>query len=367
MKSWSQLSSVTCGSSKRLGWQTGGLPVERSQARAAIVLAVSLLFGGISTVKAEDVAAFYAGKQITFVAPTSAGGGFDLYSRLFAESVRKFIPGQPSVIVQNMPGAGGMRAAGYVFNVAPKDGTVIGMPLANIPLSEALEPTAARYQSAKFSWIGTITPETDVLGVWRNAGVASLDDARKKEITIGATGKLGLLALNVNLSNALLATKFKVVLGYPSGNEVNMAMETGEVQGRTNQWTSWKSQRPEWVKDNRLNFLLQIGPREAELPHVPAFLDLVKTPKDQAMVRLLQSNQTAGRSVYGPPGIPGERLAALRDAFEKTVRDPAFLARMEAVGLNVQPLAGAALEQEISRSMENVGEAARDLGQALKF
>src|SRR6186713_1818391 len=185
MKSWSQLSSVTCGSSKRLGWQTGGLPVERSQARAAIVLAVSLLFGGISTVKAEDVAAFYAGKQITFVAPTSAGGGFDLYSRLFAESVRKFIPGQPSVIVQNMPGAGGMRAAGYVFNVAPKDGTVIGMPLANIPLSEALEPTAARYQSAKFSWIGTITPETDVLGVWRNAGDASLDDARKKEITIG--------------------------------------------------------------------------------------------------------------------------------------------------------------------------------------
>ena len=164
MKSWSQLSSVTCGSSKRLGWQKGGLPVERSQARAAIVLAVSLLFGGISTVKAEDVAAFYAGKQITFVAPTSAGGGFDHYSRLFAESVRKFIPGQPSVIVQNMPGAGGMRAAGYVFNVAPKDGTVIGMPLANIPLSEALEPNAARYQSAKFSWIGTITPETDVLG-----------------------------------------------------------------------------------------------------------------------------------------------------------------------------------------------------------
>ena len=116
-----------------------------------------------------------------------------------------------------------------------------------------------------------------------------------------------------------------------------------------------------------MNFLLQIGPREAELPHVPAFLDLVKTPKDQAMVRLLQSNQTVGRSVYGPPGIPGERLAALRDAFEKTVRDPAFLVRMEAVGLNVQPLAGAALEQEISRSMENVGEAARDLGQALKF
>jgi tripartite-type tricarboxylate transporter receptor subunit TctC len=116
-----------------------------------------------------------------------------------------------------------------------------------------------------------------------------------------------------------------------------------------------------------LNFLLQIGPREAELPDVPAFLDLVKTPKDQAMVRLLQSNQTVGRSVYGPPGIPSERLAALREAFEKAVRDPEFLARMEAVGLNVHPLPGSTLEQEISRSMENVGEAGRDLGQALKL
>src|SRR5438105_1665450 len=119
MKSWSQLSSVMCGSNKRLGWKTDGMPYRRSPMRAAVVFAVSLLFGGISTVKAEDVALFYAGKQITFIAPTSAGGGFDLYSRLFAESVRKFIPGQPSIVVQNMPGAGGMRAAGYVFNVAP--------------------------------------------------------------------------------------------------------------------------------------------------------------------------------------------------------------------------------------------------------
>jgi tripartite-type tricarboxylate transporter receptor subunit TctC len=363
MKSWSRRSSVTCGSNNRLGRQTN----RRPPLRAAIALAVSLLLGGSSAVRAEDVAAFYAGKQISFVAPTSAGGGFDLYSRLFAESVRKFIPGQPSIVVQNMPGAGGMRAAGYVFNIAPKDGTVIGMPLANIPLSEALEPTVARYQSAKFSWIGTITPETDILGVWKTAGIASLYDAQKKEIIIGATGKLGLLALNVNLCNALLGTKFKVVLGYPSGNEVNMAMETNEVQGRTNQWTSWKSQRPEWIKDKRLNFLLQIGPREAELPNVPAFLDLVKTPKDQAMVRLLQSNQTLGRSVYAPPGIPKERLLALREAFEKTVRDPEFLARIEAAGLNVQPLSGAALDQEMSRSMDNVGEAGRDLAQALKL
>jgi tripartite-type tricarboxylate transporter receptor subunit TctC len=336
--------------------------------RAIAALALGLLLSGWSpATRAEDVASFYAGKQITFVAPTSAGGGFDLYSRLFAESVRKFIPGQPSVIVQNMPGAGGMRAAGYIFNVAPKDGTVIGMPLSNIPLSEALEPNVARYQSSKFAWIGTITPETDVLGVWRDTGVASITDAKQKEIIIGATGKLGLLALNANLANALLGTKFKVVIGYPSGNEVNLAMENREVQGRTNQWTSWKSQRPQWIKDDKLNFLLQIGPPEHELPKVPVFLDLVTSPKDQAMVRLLQSNQILGRSVYAPPGIPKDRLAALREAFDKTVRDPEFLARMDGMGLYVQPLTGAALDQEISRSMENAAEAARDLREALKL
>jgi tripartite-type tricarboxylate transporter receptor subunit TctC len=333
----------------------------------ALVIASLIAAGWVATSRAEDVAAFYAGKQISFIAPTSPGGGFDLYSRLFAEAVRKYIPGQPSVIVQNMPGAGGMRAAGYMFNVAPKDGTVIGMPLSNIPLSEALEPENAHYKSAKFSWIGTITPETDVLAVFKTSGIASIDDARRRQVIVGATGKLGLLALNANLVNALLGTKFKVVTGYPSGNEVNLAMEGREVLGRTNQWTSWKSQRPEWIKDGKLNYLLQIGSRESELPDVPVFLDLVKTPKDQAMVRLLQSNQVVGRSIYAPPGLPYDRLAALRQAFEKTVRDPGFVANINAVGLRVQPLPGESLEQEIANSMKNADEAARDLRQALKL
>lgn len=336
--------------------------------RNVLGVALTLLFAGcVGAARADDVTAFYAGKQITFVAPTSAGGGYDLYSRMFAESVRKFIPGQPQIIVQNMPGAGGLRSAAYIFNVAPKDGSVIGMPLASVPLSEALEPASAKYQSAKFGWIGTITPETDVLGVWASTGVASIEDARQKQVTIGATGKLGALALNVYVSNALLGTKFKVVLGYPSGNEVNMAMDSGEIQGRTNQWTSWKSQRPDWISGKKVNFLLQIGPREPELPQVPVFLDLVKTPKDQAVVRLLQTNQLLGRSVWAPPGIPADRLAALREAFDKTMRDSEFLARMKGAGLYVRPLSGAELEREIVNAMTDVGQAAHDFEQALNL
>ena len=255
-----------------------------------------------------------------------------------------------------MPGAGGMRAAGYVFNVAPKDGTVIGMPLANIPLSEALEPNVARYQSAKFSWIGTITPETDVLGVWRNTGVASLDDARQKELAIGATSKLGLLALNVNLSNALLGTEFKVVLGYPSGNEVEHGDGKRRGPGPYQSMDQLEKPTPGLDQGQQVEFSAADRPARGGAAAVPGFLELVNTPREQAMVRLLQSNQIVGRSVYGPPEIPAERLAALRGAFDKTMRDPEFMARMNAVGLTVQPLAGLALEQEISRSMENVGE-----------
>jgi hypothetical protein len=144
-----------------------------------------------------------------------------------------------------------------------------------------------------------------------------------------------------------------------------MAMDTGEIQGRTNQWTSWKTQRPDWIANKKVNFLLQIGPRESELPQVPVFLDLVTTDQGKAMVRLLQTNQLLGRSVYAPPGIPADRLAALRDAFDKTMKDPEFLESVKNAGLRVRPLSGAALGQELTGAMTNVERAAHDFEQAL--
>ncbi len=337
------------------------------QTKTIFVGAVALFFGLALAprAQAEDAAAFYAGKQVTFLIPTTVGGGFDLYSRTLMEFMRKYIPGRPTIVMQNMPGAGGVRAASYMFNVVPKDGSTFGMPLSNIPLAEALEPEAAKYRSIGFTWIGTITPETEILAVWKKTGVATLEDTKTKELAIGATGKLGTLALNAGLVKALLGSKFKIILGYPAGNEVNLAMENGEVQGRTNQWTSWKSQRPKWIEDGLLSYLLQIGPKEKELPQVPGFLDLVKAPRDQAVVRLLQSNQLLGRSIYGPPGMPADRLAVLRDAFEKTMRDPEFLARMKSLDLEVNPRPGDALQAEIASTMEHADSAARDFKRLL--
>lgn len=313
---------------------------------------------------AED-AAFYSGKQITFIIPTTPGGGFDLYSRTLMEFMRRYIPGQPTLVMQNMTGAGGIRSANYMFALAPKDGSTFGMPLSNVPFSEAIEPDGVQYRSAKFSWIGKITPETEVLGVWKTSGVATIADTLTKQLVIGGTSKLGMPTLNAALVSALLGSKFKIIMGYPAGIEAILAMETGEVQGRFNEWTSWKSQRPKWIEDDLLNFIVQIGPREKELPQVPSLLDLVKNPRDRAMVELLQSNQLVGRSIYAPPEIPADRLETLRHAFDQAVRDPEFLAHMKAQGLDVEPESGVALQNEIEHTMQNAAAAARDLKQRL--
>jgi tripartite-type tricarboxylate transporter receptor subunit TctC len=329
----------------------------------AVALLVAAAIGPQAS--AEDAAAFYSGRQVTFVIPTTPGGGFDLYSRVLVEFMRKYIPGRPNIVMQNMPGAAGVRAANYMFALAPKDGSVLGMPLSNVPFSEVIDPDAVKYRSAAFSWIGTVTPETEVLAVWRSSGVASIEDSKTKELVIGGTAKLGMPTLNAGLVKALLGSKFKIIMGYPAGIEAILAMENGEVQGRFNEWSSWKSQRPKWIADGLLNYLVQIGPKEPELPQVPSFLDLVKTPAEQAMVRLLQSNQLVGRSIYAPPAIPADRLAALRDAFEKTMRDPDFLARMKSEGLESNPQPGPALQGEIERTMEGADAAAGDIKRLL--
>jgi tripartite-type tricarboxylate transporter receptor subunit TctC len=336
---------------------------ERFARRAALAAAAALFVAAEGGANAQDN--FYSGKQITFVVPTTPGGGFDLYSRTFIEFMRRYIPGQPTVVVQNMPGAGGIRAANFMYTVAPRDGSTFGMPLSNVPFSEVIEPEAVKYRSAQFSWIGKITPETEVLAVWRNSGISNIEDTLRKEVVVGGTSRLGMPTLNAALTKALLGSRFKIILGYPAGIEAVLAMETGEVQGRFNEWTSWKSQRPKWIEDGLLNYLVQIGPKEKELPQVPSLLDLVNEPREKAMVELMQSNQFVGRSIYAPPAVPAERVATLRQAFDRTMRDPEFLARMKAQRLEVDAASGAALRREIERTMENADAAARDLKQRL--
>lgn len=300
---------------------------------------------------------FYADKRITFIVAASAGGGYNEYSRVLMRHMPKHIPGNPSVVVQNMPGAGGVKAANYMYNVAAQDGSVIGSPIASIVLGQALRPKSAKYVAEKFSWVGTITTMTDVLGVFAETGVTSIEYAKNKKVIIGATGKLGTSYLQVALANAMLDTKFEIIEGYKSGTETNLAMDRKEVFGRTNQWTSWRTQRPQWIEQKQVKFLIQYGPKNPELPGVPAMRDLVKDPDMREIVEFMELIQYVGRSVYSPPNVPAERQAAMRKAFDATMKDPALLAEMTKRNLAVnQSRSGGELQTDLARILPN-GEA----------
>ena len=333
----------------------------------SVSVALIGLIGGLcvapnASVQAGEASPFYAGKQIELIVGTGAGGGNDIYARVLAQFMPQYIPGKPAMVVQNMPGADGTIAAAYIYNAAAKDGTIIATSPSSMLLAEAMNPAHVRFDSLKLEWIGTIATMTDVLAVFKSTGVETLADAERKEIVIGGSGSFGLSTLEPLLTNALLGTKFRVVKGYTGGDTVNAAMERHEVEGRTNQWASWKVLRPDWIEQNRLSYLLQYGPRDPSLPAgVPAFRDLVQDPKGRAIVDLLEIAQYIGRSIFAPPGMPEERAIALQTAFDKTMQDPAFIAKMRTLNLEVYPRTASQVRQELVQAMTNRDEVVSDI------
>lgn len=300
------------------------------------------------------VASFYAGRRITLVVGTGPGAGYDAYARLVARFMKPHIPGQPTIVVQNMPGSAGVRAAGYMYNAARKDGTFIAMNPADYLLAELWNPEQMRFDSRKFGWLGTVSTITDVLAVFRSSGVRNIADARTKELTIGATAVIATNSLQPALANALLGTKFRIVKGYNGGSDaMTLAMERGEIDGRANSWASWKLLRPSWIEENLLSFLLQFGPKAPDLPaDVPAMADLVTTARDRAFVSMLDITQHTGRAMFTTPDVPGERLEALRMAFDATMADTAFVAEMTRLAFDLRPHSGADMQAAIERVMQ---------------
>lgn len=318
-------------------------------------------------VSADPVADFYAKKTLTYIVAASPGGGYNLYSRVLMRHMPKHIPGKPSVVVQNMAGAGGIKAANFMYNISPRDGSVMGMPISSIVLAESLRPNKVKFRVQEFGWVGTVTTMTDVLAVYADTGVKSIADAKKKPVIIGATGKLGTLYLQVALANALLDTRFKIVEGYKSGSQTNLAMDRKEVSGRTNQWTSWNTQRPQWISGGKLSYLLQYGPKVPALAGVPRFKDLLKAGEDREMAEFMELIQLVGRSAHTPQGVPAARLSALRGAFDATMKDAAFLAEMKQKKLIVTPRAGKALQTDLNRVLPKAGAVATRIKRVLKL
>jgi tripartite-type tricarboxylate transporter receptor subunit TctC len=235
-----------------------------------------------------------------------------------------------------MPGGGGVAAANYIYNVAPKDGTVIGTPLSTTMVFAATDPKEVMYDPRKFSWLGSLAVVQDVISVWHTAPAKTIDEAKKVELIMGATGKGSNTFQDIALANNFLGTKFKPVRGYKGGAEINIAIERGEVNGRSTTWESWPSSQPDWLRDKKIIHLVQLGPRKlAEIgDDVPLLRDLVKEGEQRSIVDFVGLSLTMGRSVYAPPGTPADRVAALRDALIATVKDPAYIAEAKKLALD---------------------------------
>jgi tripartite-type tricarboxylate transporter receptor subunit TctC len=297
---------------------------------------------------ADSVAEFYRGKTVNVLIGVGVGGEYDLQARLVARHIGKHIPGNPSVVAQNMTGAGGLRMANFLYSVAARDGTFIGMIANGFPALQAAGIPGVQYDAGKMQWIGTIAPVIETMAVWHTAGVNTIEDARKREIIAGASARGAMTFTYPTVMNELLGTKFKIVTGYPGGNEINLAMERGEVEARNNTWSSWKTTKAAWLRDKKIVIIAQAGPRAADLD-APSIETLARTPDDRQLMELVLSGAQLGRPLATNAGVPPERVAALRAAFAATMKDREFLAEAATFNFEVNPVLGEQMQQIVNK------------------
>ncbi|MDB5597614.1 MAG: tripartite tricarboxylate transporter family receptor [Hyphomicrobiales bacterium] len=312
--------------------------------------------------RADSVADFYRGKTVNVLIGVAVGGEYDLHARAVARYLGKYIPGNPGVVPQTMTGAGGLKMANYLYEVAPRDGTYIGMLANTFPAMQAAGIKGVMFDANKFNWIGSICPTVETMAVWKTTGIQTIQDAQAKEVIAGATGRGAITYMFPALLNEFAGTKFKIVAGYPGGNDVNLAMERGEVGARNNTWSSWKVTKPEWLRNKDITVLVQAGPKAKDLPNVPSVMDLIKNADDRKVVELLLSGTLLGRPLAAAPGVPEERVKALRDAFDAVMKDPDFLKEAEAANIEVDPVRGVDMQNVV----KNVLATPKDLAERAK-
>jgi len=302
---------------------------------------------------ADDVASFYAGKQIS-IAVVAAGGGYGLNGRLLTEHMGRHIPGTPSMVTIVKSGGGGRTLMNWLYNVAPKDGTALGFLHKDIAAFSLVQPEGLKLEPAKFQWIGSVAPMNTAMFVRSDAEATTLDGLRQKQVVMGASGKSHPTALFPTLLNNMLGTKFKVVTGYRGSSDIFLALERGEVKGTTFTWDTVESRRPDWIKNGFVTPLVQVSlEKDKGLPNVPVLAEVMKNEADKALAEFLTSGSKVGRAFGAPPGVPADRIAALRKAFEATVKDPQYLAAVRKAKMPVEPTPGA----EIQKLVEKVSAA----------
>ena len=310
--------------------------------KIALTLVVSL--GLITNARADD---FYQGKTVNFVIGYPVGGGYDTYSRLIASHLGEHIAGHPSVVPLNMPGAVTIRATNYLYNEAPRDGTVVGMIDQAIALNQVLGTAQLRADATRFSWIGRIVGNSAVLYSWHLAGIKTIQDTFSHELIVAAGGVSS--RLNWQVLNGVVGTKLKLISGYQGTGEERIAMERGEIEAVSQPWPIIKNELSQWLGEKKINLLVQTGAdKNPDLPDVPRMIDLAKSEDDAALLALFSTPSTIGRAVVAPPNLPAERTKELRRAFMATLQDPAFRRDAERAKLDLEPLSGDDLQAAVA-------------------
>ena len=320
---------------RRLGWATalcGGL----------------IGFGALAA--PATAADFYKDKSISIVIGSAAGGSYDAYARIVARNIGRYIPGNPTMVPRNMPGAAGMQTAHFIYDAAPKDGTALGATLNTVPMSQLLDPGKVTFDCAAFNWIGAVASPANVLATWHTSGIKTIEDAQKKEALIGATTPGTTMEMYPLMANNLFGTKFKVITGYIGGAEINVAMERGEVQGRgANTYVAYRFQNGDWIRDKKINFIFQMTlTRDPSLPDTPTLLEYAKTDEQKKIISLMATTETVGRSIMAPPKVPADRVALLRKALMDVVKDKQFLDDADKAQLDINPIPGEKLQAMVA-------------------
>ena len=310
----------------------------RQKILSATTFAAIAIFSSMPAM-ADAVSEFFGDRTIRFIIGTNPGGGYDLYMRTLVSHIADEIPGKPNVVVVSMPGAGGVKATNYVYNAAPRDGTTVVMPFWTHPVFQMIRPKGIKFDVRKMRWIGNMATLNSAIVVFSDTAM-TIEDAKKKQIVLAASGKGSETYIFPKLLNSLIGTKFKIVLGYRGTRNMTLAMERGEAQGRGGAWQSWSAIQPAWHAAGRIRALAQAGiERNPDIPYAPLITELVKA-EDRPLARMLSVPVTMARVLATPPEVPIDRVMALRRAFDATMKVPAFLADAKKRKMDLAPMTG---------------------------
>jgi tripartite-type tricarboxylate transporter receptor subunit TctC len=306
----------------------------------------------------DDAASFYKGKTLRIVVGTGVGSGYDITARILARHIGAHIPGNPTIIVQNQPGAGGAIMTNSLYAAGPFDGTAIGAPFNGTPTMPLLSPQSARFDAEKLRYLGSTNRETQVMYVWSTVPVQTLDDVKTAELVMGAQAPGSTQYDYPMLLNRLFGYKFKLVTGYESTPKIHLALERGEVQGTIANWSTLRALNANWLAEGKIRLIAQWGLNKLPaIGNVPSILDYVTSDADRAAIKLVVARLEYGRPFFVPPGVPADRVEALRRAFDATVKDPAFLGEAALARIDIDPLAG----EEVQKLVEDVSHTPADV------